>query len=89
MNANVFHHPLLLIHFLPHFHHYAHSVVPPFFETQLHASKLLTPSAIPHLHHWVLKLCFALDGVFHHLWHSFTLGPTKFFHTILALEPEK
>jgi hypothetical protein len=29
--------------------------------------KLLTPPAIPHLHHRVLKLCFTLDGAFHHL----------------------
>jgi hypothetical protein len=55
--------PLLL----PNFHHHAHSVVPPYFETQLHAFKLLTPHAISHLHHRVLKLCFALNGSFHHL----------------------
>jgi hypothetical protein len=63
--------PLLL----PHFYHHAHSVVLPFFETQLHASKLLTPPAIPHLHHQVLELYFALDETFRHLWHSFALGP--------------
>jgi hypothetical protein len=46
---------------------HVYSALPPFFETQLHALKLLTPHVIPHLHHRVLELCFALDGAFCHV----------------------
>jgi hypothetical protein len=46
---------------------HVYSALPPFFETQLHALKLLTPHVIHHLHHRVLELCFALDGAFRHV----------------------
>jgi hypothetical protein len=59
---------------LPHFHHHAHSALPPFFKTQFHALKLLPPPVIPYLHHRIEASCFALDETFLPFWPSFALG---------------
>jgi hypothetical protein len=70
-----FSYPLPLHLPLPHFHHHAHSVLPHFFKTQLHALKLLPSPPISHLHHWIEASCFALDETFLPLWHPFALRP--------------